>query len=149
MTEERCPTCGATCKAYFSTLTPGLVAVLIQCIQWVHQHDRNEFHLQNDLHLSFKENSNFSKLRQHALVAKIDGKPGKWLITNRGGAFLRGEIAVPLKVQTYRNEVIGHSTELIHIRELRGKVPEFEQRFAYEVMPPAERSKSIQPALLS
>lgn len=130
--ERRCPTCGANMKAFWHTLTPGLVSILVQCIQWVHEHGKNEFHLQNDLHLTVNQFSNFTKLRFHALVAKVEGKPGYWLITTRGGQFLRGEIVVPLRVLTFRNHVMEHSKELIHINELKHKIPYFEREFAYE-----------------
>lgn len=92
---------------------------------------------------------NFTKLRFHALVAKKDGKPGFWLITSRGGSFLRGEIAVPLKVKTFRNKVLDHSKELIHINELKGKVPYFEQQYAYEYQRPAAAEKVEQPQLFA
>ena len=129
---ERCPTCNANLKAFWHTLNPGLVSVLIKCIQFVHDHNKNEFHLQRDLHLSVNEFSNFTKLRFHALVAKVDNKPGFWLITARGGQFLRGEIAVPHRVKTFRNRVLEHSPELIHIDQLKGKVPEFQREYAFE-----------------
>lgn len=129
---EKCPHCGAGMKAFWHTLNPGLVSVLIKCIQFVHEHNQNQFHLQRDLHLSVNEFSNFTKLRFHALVAKVDEKPGYWLITARGGQFLRGEITVPQRVKTFRNKVLDHSTELIHINQLKGKIPEFEREYAYE-----------------
>jgi hypothetical protein len=118
--------------AFWHTLNPGLVSVLIKCIQFVHEHNKNEFHLQHDLHLNVNEFSNFTKLRFHALVAKVEGKAGYWLITKRGGEFLRGETSVPLRVKTFRNKVLEHSNELIHINQLKGKVPAFEQEYAYE-----------------
>ena len=136
-------------KAFWHTLTPGLVSVLVKCIEFVHDHNRNEFHLQNDLHLSVNEFSNFTKLRFHALVAKVEEKPGYWLITKRGGQFLRAEISVPLKVKTFRNRVLEHSTELIHINELKGKIPVFEREFAYEFQRVgAPQAESIQTSLI-
>jgi hypothetical protein len=45
---------------------------------------------------------------------------------------LRGEIAVPEKVLTFRNHVIEHSADLVHIAVLKGKIPEYEKAFAYE-----------------
>jgi hypothetical protein len=134
-------------KAYFHTLTPGLVSVLITAVEFVHGAGRNEFHLQDDLHLSVNAFCNVTKLRFHALIAKVDGKPGFWCITARGGQFLRGEICVPLRVKTFRNQVIDHSKELIHINELRGKIPVFEQKFAYEIWPPV-KVESIQTSLI-
>jgi hypothetical protein len=132
---ERCPHCGANMKAFWHTLNPGLVSILIKAIQFVHENGKNEFHLQKDLHLSVNEFSNFTKLRFHALVAKVDEKPGFWLITRRGGQFLRGEIPVPLKVKTFRNRVIEHWPALVHIDDLKGKIPVFEREYAYEVQP--------------
>lgn len=132
---HHCPTCGANLKAFWHTLNPGLVSILIKAIQFVHARNKNEFHLQNDLHLSVNEFSNFTKLRFHGLMAKVDGKPGYWLITKRGGQFLRGEITVPLRVQTFRNQVKAHSPGVIHIDELRGQVPYFEKEYAYEYQP--------------
>lgn len=139
---ERCPHCGANMKAFWHTLNPGLVSVLIKCIQFVHDHNKNEFHLQRDLHLSVNEFSNFTKLRFHALVARVEGKDGYWLITARGGQFLRGEVAVPLRVKTFRNKVLDHSPELIHIDQLKGRVPEFEKEYAFEYQrAPVEAAK--------
>jgi hypothetical protein len=136
-------------KAFWHTLNPGLISILIKCIQFVHEHQKNQFHLQQDLHLSVNEFSNFTKLRFHALVAKVEGKPGFWLITARGGQFLRGEIAVPLRVKTFRNRVLEHSKELIDINELKGKVPYFESQFAYEYQRPAATEKVEQPQLFA
>jgi hypothetical protein len=136
-------------KAFWHTLNPGLVSVLVKCIEFVHNHDKNEFHLQDDLHLTVNEFSNFTKLRFHALVAKVHGKPGYWLITARGGQFLRGEIAVPLRVKTFRNKVLEHSTELIHILQLKGKIPYFEREYAYEYQRTIPTQKVDQPKLFT
>src|SRR3990167_9444573 len=117
--KNRCEHCGANLKAFWHTLTPGLAAILIKCFKFVRENNKNEFHLQKDLHLNVNEFSNFTKLRFHALVAKIDDKPGYWLVTKRGGEFLRGEISIPPKVKTFRNRVEGHSTETVTIAEVR------------------------------
>jgi hypothetical protein len=129
-------------KQFWHTLNPGLVSVLVKCIQFVHEHNKNEFHLQRDLHLSVNEFCNLTKLRFHALVAKVDGKPGFWLITSRGGQFLRGEISIPTRVKTFRNRVIDHAPELIHIDRLKGRIPEFEREYAYEYQRPIEKGKT-------
>lgn len=129
---SKCPYCGANMKAYWHTLTPGLVSGLVEAIKFVVSHSRNSFHLQRDLNLSKSMYNNFQKLRFHALVAKIDEKPGYWLITNRGGQFLRGEIEVPRQVLTFRNKVQTHSGDKVHMRQFRDKVPYYEAEFAYE-----------------
>lgn len=133
--QEKCPHCGASMKSYWHSLTPGLVSVLVKAIQHVHRTGRNKFHYK-DLNLNYSEASNLQKLRLHGLITHFDKdsiKSGEWLVTTRGGQFLRGEIAVPQRVQTFRNKVLDHSQENIHISTLRGKIPYFEREFAYEV----------------
>ena len=136
---ELCPHCGASMKSFEHSLSSGIVSALVKAIQYVHKAGKNEFHLQRDLtDLTKSEYANFQKLRFHALVAKVDEKAGYWLITKRGGQFLRGEISVPARVKTFRNKVIGHSPDTVSIRQYRDKVPNFESQFAYEYQVPRE-----------
>ena len=146
---QNCPHCGASMKSFIHTLTPGLVSILIKAIGYVRKHGKNEFHYR-DLNLNYSEASNLQKLRLHALIAHADKdhiKSGKWLITTRGGQFLRGEINIPRKVKTFRNTVTGHSKEKIHINELKNKFPSFESEFAYEYKVPKDILKQ-QPLLV-
>lgn len=133
--KEFCPHCGHSISPRWEHLNPGLVRCLILAIQAVHRKGRNRFHYEADLGLAHKSLANFQKLRYHALVAHADEakeRSGEWVITGRGGQFLRGEIAVPESVKVYRNRVIDHATKLVHIREFRGLPPEFNPAFAYE-----------------
>jgi hypothetical protein len=113
-------------------LTPGLVSYLVKAVQFVHAHNHNEFHLQRDLHLSVTENANWQKLRYWGLTAKVEGQRGKWLITKFGGMFLRGEIDMPVSVSTQDNHRIAKSEQRIHIRDLRGKIAEFQSEWITE-----------------
>lgn len=143
-----CEHCGAGMKSYFHSLTPGLVSILVLAIKHVKASGKNKFHYMHDLNLTHTQAANIQKLRFHALIAHYDpenSRNGEWLITKRGGQFLRGEISVPHKVQTFRNEVISHSKELIHISALKNKLPHFEQEFAYEVMP--SKTESVEKSL--
>lgn len=136
-----CPNCGASMKSFNHTLSSGIVSALIKAIRYVQRTNKNEFHLQKHLvDLTKNEYNNFQKLRFHGLVAKIDGKAGYWLITKRGGSFLRGELGIPKNVQTFRNKVISHSGEVVTIKMYYGKVPEFEQNFEYEYQNPKDLS---------
>jgi hypothetical protein len=132
-------------RIWHHTLTPGLVSCLVKAIQFVHAHNRNEFHLQRDLDLSHSEYANFQKLRYFALVHPIEGKRGFYLITKWRGMFLRGEIDMPTSVSTQDNHRVGKSEQRIHIRELRGKIPEFQSEFADET--PSAKVEHQQPAL--
>ena len=104
-------------KQHTHILTPGLVGVLAKMIQAVHDKDKNEVHLQRDLDLSHNEYANAQKLRYFALIAHVEGKRGFWLITVRGGAFLRDEAAVVHKVTTQDNEIVGKSEDKRIIRD--------------------------------
>ncbi len=150
---HRCEHCGASMKMYWHSLTPALVSILVKCIQFVRANNQNCFHLQKDLQLNVNEFSNFTKLRFHGLVAhadeKTDERTGYWLITRRGGQFLRGEIAVPRRVLTFRNEVKDHSKDLIAVGELKDKIPYYERQFAYEYpQPPASNTGTLNQATL-
>ena len=92
-------------------LTPGLVEVLRKLIEAVKKKDQNKVHLQRDLILSHNEYANAQKLRYFALIAQVDRRPGCWLITSRGGAFLRNDEAVIYWVETQDNRIIRKSEE--------------------------------------
>ena len=97
-------------------LTPGLVQILIKLIQAVKQKNKNEVHLQKDVDLTHNEYANAQKLRYFGLIAKT-GNPGYWLITERGGKFLRNEIAVSYKVSTQNNHIVAKSEEVRMIKD--------------------------------
>lgn len=88
-----------------------------KAIKAVHAKNKNRSHWHRDLTLTNNESHNLQKLRFHGLIAHADENKlsGEWLITARGGQFLRGEIAVPKKVLVFRNKVFEHSKELVSI----------------------------------
>jgi len=128
-------------KKWKHTLTPGLVQALWKFAGAVGKKGRNEVHLIWDMEgkycLTKNEYNNFQKLRFFALVAKVkengEHKVGHWLLTRRGGQFLKGAEKVCRKVYTYRNEVVGHSDEKIHVKEFYRAYPHFECVFEYEI----------------
>lgn len=144
-TQEKCPHCGASMKMYWHRLTPGIIRALIKARSHVYTTGQNQFHLYKDLtgehKLTTAEQMNWTKLRFHGLVAKCttDGErdAGYWLITSRGFKFLRGEIQIPIKVQTFRNRVTDHADQLVTITQVMGSTPYFEKRdqFDYEFYP--------------
>ncbi len=134
-TNHDCPNCGALMKEYWHSLSPGLVICLVKAIKFVKKNNLNKFKL-TDLELSQNQFNNFQKLRFHGLIAHADHdniKSGQWLITNRGGQFLRGELSVPRKVKTFRNRVIGHDIEVVHISRYRNETGWFEQDFQFDI----------------
>lgn len=128
--ETTCPHCGAKIKKWWHRLTPGLVGCLVKAIKLVHQKNENIVSLA-ELDLSHTEYTNFYKLRLHGLIAKyrIDGEwqRGKWLITKRGAQFLADRLAVPVRVETLRNKVVGHDEVRLYIHEIMSSdLPEFD-----------------------
>lgn len=129
MTQEVCPHCGSSLKKYWHRLTPGLVKTLVKVYKAVSIKQENRV-TKNDLNLSHSEYGNFQKLRFHALIAKVkvDGKWDRrsWLLTKRAGDFLKGRIDVPYRVQTFRNEVVGHDARRVFVKDVTDVTPYFE-----------------------
>jgi hypothetical protein len=63
-------------RIWHHSLNARPLSCLVKAIQFVHAHDRNEFHLQRDLELSHSEYANFQKLRYWGLVAQVPEKRG-------------------------------------------------------------------------
>jgi len=57
---------------------------------------------------------------------------------------LRGEIDMPVSVSTQDNHRIRKSEKRIHIRDLRGKIPEFQSEFFSE----PTKAEAHQPTLI-
>lgn len=118
---KHCPTCGQKLREYDHRLTPMLADILVNLAKTVRHHDRNDIHVPTEVPavvgpLRYSMQSNLTKLRFHALVAKVLDDAGhhirgRWLITRRGGQWLRGEITIPRTVTTRDNRVIGHSAD--------------------------------------
>lgn len=127
--QHNCPHCGASLKKYWHKLTPGLVRALVKVYKVISEKSENCVS-KDDLDLTHSEYGNFQKLRFHALIAKykVDGKwqRGKWLMTKRGGDFLKGKIAVPAKVQTFRNKVVAHDFQRVYVKDILSVEPYFE-----------------------
>lgn len=140
-TEERCPTCGASMKKPWHTLTPGLVGALVKFYKEVSAKGENRW-IRKGNELSKNEDANLTKLRFHGLIAKIkeEGKhvKGEWLITRRGIDFLKGEIQIPRRVQTFRNHVVDHDEELVTVTDVMKGETWWEQEFDYSLFEPSQ-----------
>jgi len=126
---EICEHCGAKTKKYWHKLTPGLVKTLVKVYEKISEKQQNIIY-KKELKLDHSEYGNFQKLRFHALIAKykIDGVWDhlSWCITKRGALFIKGEIIIPSKVQTYRNKVLTHNDQLVSITNVIKSDPYWE-----------------------
>ena len=133
-----CTHCGAHSNKFWKRLSKGNVGALVKLRRAIGQYNRNDIHIAQDLELTYSERANFSTLRQHGMVAHIKDEngnrvSGRWLLTKRGAQFLRGQLEVPLKVQTMNNRVIGHSEEYVTVEQVMKTLPVFDDRWDMEI----------------
>lgn len=139
-------------------LTTGLVSILLNIHRTVSTKGRNDIHVNREVPevcgpQAYHKLSNISKLRFHALIAKVKDKDGKhvkghWLITGHGGEFLRGEIEVPSIVETQKNIVKGHSGDMVSMARLKLQPIEFENREDIQHGPPPQFNEHGQARLI-
>ena len=144
MGTNTCPYCGASLKKYWHKITPGLVKVLVKCYMAVITKGKNKFTMK-ELELNHSEYGNFQKLRFHALIAKNkeDGVVvnKEWIITKRGAEFLKGMIKIPRSVQTFRNRVVDHDTEMVDISKVFKDEMWWQEDFDYKLFSLGEEPK--------
>ena len=103
---DRCPTCGAKRAQYTHSLRSGkLVKIFCKFAQaasyagW----ERNPA----KIGLTSNEFNNFQKLKYWGIVEQTH-RSGIWRVTQKGGLFLRNEIALPVEAITYRGRLVYH-----------------------------------------
>lgn len=123
-------------KKYWHALTPGLVGALVKFKKTVIAKGENNLRPRIDACFTAVEWSNLTKLRFHAMIAKA-GVRGTWLLTRRGSLFLRGELAVPRRVLTWRNKVVGYDDVKVNVGDVfTGDLPVWEEHHAFEYAAP-------------
>jgi hypothetical protein len=135
--DTTCPHCGAQMKEWWHRLNPGMVGLLFASIALVKQKGVNIIE-KNEVCKTNSECCNYNKLRYFGLIAyarDADGNriDGVFVLTRNAGSFLRGEIKMPYRVKTYRNELIGKSEEEVFITAYRKKMQTwFDNKEDYE-----------------
>lgn len=127
----KCQICDANVTKYKSTINIVMTNALIKISRAVYiKAQTTAFTEANDIYVSripktieltHAEKTNLNFVRLHGLIAKVtkDGKVqrGRWLITKRGWAYLRGE-AVPATLTHFRNRVISREDETITLLQV-------------------------------
>lgn len=127
ISEKNCPCCGASMKMHWHRLSKGLANTLIEFKKEILKRKINKIHIKDECRLSKTQFNNFQKLRYHGLVAKYKNpitkahEGGYWLLTRRGNLFLKNELAIPLKVQTFRNKIVDKTDELYLLKDILDK----------------------------
>lgn len=123
LTDGLTPVSDDAARKYWYKLTPGLIDILLIMLDHVHQKGHNAFTWKEvrDKMQAYQYTQQ-TKLRFHGLIAKIKDDngtfTGEWLITRRAADFLRGDIVLPLKVQTQSNKVIDHDDLTVSVRDV-------------------------------
>jgi hypothetical protein len=149
-----CPNCHAQSSKYWHPVSSGIIDALVKFKRAFIEKNRNTpdndpligVHTRRDMdgtenELNKSHYANWTMLRYHGLVAK-DKKQGKgyWMLTRRGSEFLKGNEAIPCRVQVMNNEVIDHDySRMVNVRQVIGSVPYFndEQTIERERVPVA------------
>lgn len=134
--DATCPHCGAQMKEWWHRLTPGVVELLFRTIEVVKNKGVNIVE-KNEVCKTNSECCNYNKLRYFGLIAYArddndDRIDGVFVLTRNAGAFLRGEIGMPYKVKTYRNELVEKSEEMVMVNSFRGKYPWFDSKYDFD-----------------
>lgn len=127
-----CEHCGQKIREYRVTITPMMVRTLVKFRMAVMSKGKNEVHILDDMkdkdfELTRHEWNNFSRLRFHALVAKVKDESGYWLMTKRGADFLNGKVEIPKSVWVNNNKVVDHDEILVKVKDVINDLPYMEQ----------------------
>ena len=122
--DGHCDRCGQLIQIYRYRVNQQMAIVLRKMRAEIEKTNENKINF-DSLDIPYRLSSQRSKMRLHGLIAKY--KEGgvhvanTWLITKKGGDFLRGEPIVE-KVVVFNNKVIGHEGEMIDIYRLMNEV---------------------------
>jgi len=135
-----CPCCGQRVQRYARPITSSMAWGLCRVYEYFQDHpDETWVHVEK-LFTEMKLHAlrgDFAKLRYWGFVemneeAREDGNPnnGHWKITERGIAFVRGEVSVPSHVYLYDGHALGFSETYISIRDALKNKFDYDQMIA-------------------
>lgn len=129
--DGRCDRCNRVIKIYKYRINKPLAQILMAMREAVEVNGTNEVNF-NKLDIPYSMATQRTKLRLHGLIAKVKDdkgqhKGGMWLITKKGGEFLKGE-PIPEKVVVFDNQVLGHDGGLVSIKQVLDDYNSYEQK---------------------
>lgn len=125
----KCDRCHQTIKIYRYKVNQQIATVLRKMREVVELQGENSVNF-DKLNLPYRLSSQRTKMRLHGLIAKVKDATGSqvantWLITKKGGDFLRGQ-PIQETVVVYNNQGLGHEGGNVTIHQVMGE-PDFEQ----------------------
>ena len=124
----RCPCCDRHLKVYRRPLNASQARYLIFMAQ--KSGEGNPWlHVEMDFRdVSIPSRGDYAKLRYWGLIEPKPGESdrggrsnGYWRLTDKGRAFVNGEIAVPARIHLLNNRVVGWSEATTTIKQALGK----------------------------
>lgn len=127
-----CEHCGQKIREYRVGISPMMIKTLVKFRMAILDKGENMAHLLKDFEgrdyeLTRHEWNNFTRLRFHALTAKVKDESGYWLLTKRGADFLNGKVEIPKYVWIRNNRVVDYSEEKVFIKDIIGSQPYMEK----------------------
>lgn len=112
---EICACCGAKIVKYWHRLNRGLCGAIIRIYRKV---GKDQIKISEIL--THNQVCNFQKLKYWGLVEKVgdQGKGGEWCLTYDAERFIKGQLSLPQKVQTFRGKPISFSQEMVRISDV-------------------------------
>lgn len=102
--DGKCSNCRAAIRVYRYSVNKQMATVLRKMRVAIDETGVNAINF-DELDIPYRLGSQRTKMRLHGLIKQVE--KNTWLITKKGGDFLRGE-PIPKKVVAFRNQVIGH-----------------------------------------
>ncbi len=119
-----CPCCGRFTKRYRRKFNHGMASSLIQIYKWSCQNPGQWMHVVEELGMEC-HHAEYSKSRYWGFLiqepGKTEGTPsGRWMITDKGGQFVRGGLTVPKYIYLVNSEMVGIGGDDISIKDAIG-----------------------------
>jgi hypothetical protein len=99
-TPEVCECCGQD-TSYELGLDKGTALIVYQIAKFIRMKGINIVHPRKEMegvYLTSNQVGNLSRARFHGLIASVDDNAGNYLLTKKGGAFLRGEVVPKIAI---------------------------------------------------
>jgi len=116
--DERCPHCNASMAVYMHSLTKAQIRPLAKLANA----GGGPLSIADDINLTKSEYGNFAKLQYWDLAEKEGDseRGGRWVITETGKQFVKGEIALQRSVRVHRRQVLRREGPMIYITDATG-----------------------------
>ena len=114
-----CPVCDQSVKLYKRNLNRGMASLLLEIFKAARAQDAEYLHVSRHF-LELKDNAvgrEYSKLRFWGLLEEEPGErqngngTGRWRVTPKGEAFIKGRVSVPRCALVFNNQLIGYDDE--------------------------------------